>query len=150
MKKQATVVELADAVVAAINSASLPEPLPFKRRFIHLWELEDGEDIKASVIPRSDDGGALASRSDMRHEYAVDVAVSRRVAGVDDEWIEKLLLATEMVDDLFRFNRITLINASGMEFRPINRQSTFLDPEQLHDRKLFTFISKLTFAAYRE
>ncbi len=72
------ITEVADAVVATLNTGSFSRPFTARRCYLPLLELPELKDLHVSVVPR---GVTIANigREVNQHEVQIDVAVQKRV-----------------------------------------------------------------------
>lgn len=92
------IAEIADAVVTALNAASLSLPVAATRSWQPVHTLAELKDLRVTVVPRSVTL-AFAAREMTGNEYAVDVGVQQRLETVDAAHIDPLAtLAAEIVD----------------------------------------------------
>jgi hypothetical protein len=74
----ATIVAIADAVVAELNAASFGQPLAAARHYQPVFELSEMTELRVSVVPRSIVSKGLDRTRDS-FDYRIDVAVQRKV-----------------------------------------------------------------------
>jgi hypothetical protein len=146
----ALVVEIADAVVAALNAAHLSQPFEAKRYYLPEFDLKDMDTLHVSVVPAELDE-ELADRSRERAEYKIHVAVQKRVAkndppGLDEAEIDDLMTLVQEIDDLFRHKPLagfTQARWARTENKPI------YDPKHLKESGQFTSLLVFTFRMMR-
>ena len=102
----AIVIEIADAVVAALNGAKLSLPVNAQRYYLPEFDLKDMDTLHVSVVPAELDE-EIADRTRDRAEYKIHVAVQQRVAqndppGLNQAAIDGLMQLVQDIDDLFR------------------------------------------------
>ena len=103
------VVQIADAVTAALNAAALSQPITAARYYLPEFDLKEMKDLHVSVVPAELDE-EIADRGRDRAEYKIHVAVQKRVgkqnpSGLDNAAIDALMQLVQEIDDLFRHNR---------------------------------------------
>ncbi len=79
MAASSTVIQIADAVVAVLNSAVLSQPVQAVRHYLPEFELTEMDTLHVSVVPAELDE-EIADRGRDRAEYKIHVAVQKRVA----------------------------------------------------------------------
>ena len=146
----ATVIQIADAVTAALNASTLSQPITAKRYYLPEFDLKDMDTLHVSIVPAELDE-AMADRSRDRGEYKIHVAVQKRVSnqgstGIDSEAIDGLMALVEEIDDLFRHKRLTNYEQAAWiktQNKPI------YDPKQLKESGLFVSLLVFTFSVVR-
>jgi len=146
----ATVTEIADAVVTALNDATLSQPLAADRHYLPEFDLTAMDQLHVSVVPAELDE-EIADRARDRAEYKIHVAVQKRVSqqespGLDTTAIDALMGLVEEIDDLFRHKPLAGYEAAHWtktENKPI------YDPKHLKEHGQFTSLLVLTFRVTR-
>ena len=146
----AVVVEIADAVVAALNATHLSQPFQAERYYLPEFDLRDMDTLHVSVVPAELDED-LAARSRDRAEYKIHVAVQKRVVqgdppGLDQAAIDGLMQLVQEIADLFRHKPLAGFAAAHWtktENKPI------YDPKQLKEDSQFTSLLVFTFRVTR-
>ena len=146
----AVVLEIADAVVAALNSARLSQAFEARRYYLPEFDLKDMDTLHVSVVPAELDE-EIADRSRDRAEYKIHVAVQKRVAkkdppGLDQAAIDGLMQLVQEIDDLFRHKPLagyTQASWAKTENKPI------YDPKHLKENNQFTSLLVFTFRVMR-
>ncbi len=146
----AVVVQIADAVVAALNGATLSQPVTAERYYLPEFDLKDMDTLHVSVVPAELDE-EVADRAHDRAEYKIHVAVQQRVTtqdppGLDQAAIDGLMQLAQDIDDLFRHK--TLAGYASAAWTKTENKPIF-DPKQLKDSSLFTSLLVLTFRVTR-
>jgi hypothetical protein len=143
-------IQIADAVVAALNLATLREPVTVKRFYLPEFDLKEMDSLHVSVVPAEMDE-EVADRSRDRAEYKIHVAVQKRVVrndppGLDEAAIDALMQLVQEIDDLFRHKPLAAFPPASWaktENRPI------FDPKHLKDHGQFTSLLVFTFRVMR-
>jgi len=146
----ATITEIADAVVTALNAAHLSQPFEAQRYYLPEFDLKDMDTLHVSVVPAELDE-EIADRARDRAEYKIHVAVQKRVTksdppGIDQAAIDGLMTLVQEIDDLFRHKALVgYAQASWVktENKPI------YDPKHLKDSGQFTSLLVFTFRVMR-
>ncbi len=146
----AVVVEIADAVVAALNGAHLSQAVSAQRYYLPEFDLKDMDTLHVSVVPAELDE-EIADRSHDRAEYKIHVAVQKRVTkqdppGLDAEAIDGLMTLVQEIDDLFRHK--TLAGYASAAWTKTENKPIF-DPKHLKESGQFTSLLVLTFRVTR-
>jgi hypothetical protein len=145
-----TTIQIADAVTAALNAATLSQPFTAVRHYLPEFDLKEMETLHVSVVPAELDE-ETADRTRDRAEYKIHVAVQKRVAkqdppGIDTAAIDALMQLVEEIDDLFRHKRLAgyeQAHWAKTENKPI------YDPKHLKEHGQFTSLLVFTFRVTR-
>ncbi|MCW5769936.1 MAG: hypothetical protein KIT19_14770 [Phycisphaeraceae bacterium] len=147
-------VQIADAVAASINAAAadgvFPEPLEAVRAHRPSFDLEELDELRVSVVPRSTVITALA-RLQSQYECTVDVGIQQRVPAGDggdgrDARVDALLELAEAVGDHLRHKRLPEFPEaawSSIAHDPV------LAPEHLDERSTLTTVLSVTYRVRR-
>jgi len=101
-----TVLNIADAVVAELNSATLSQSVQAVRLFVPNFDLKDMKDLHVSVVPRELHVRGL-DRHRNSYDAAIDLAVQKKFKKGDAAEIDPLVGLAEEIADLFRLKRLT-------------------------------------------
>lgn len=74
------VLTIADAIVTALNAATLTTPVTFTRVYVPKFDLENAVAVQGRVVPKSD-AREMGSASDDNATVAVDIGVMKRLQG---------------------------------------------------------------------
>jgi hypothetical protein len=146
----ATVIQIADAVVTALNLATMSEPVTVRRFYLPEFDLKDMGTLHVSVVPAELDE-EIADRSRDRAEYKIHVAVQKRVTtndppGLDSSVLDGLMELVQQIDDIFRHKALAAFPQASWaktENKPI------YDPKHLKDHGQFTSLLVFTFRVMR-
>jgi hypothetical protein len=144
----APIIDIADAVVAALNAAANPDPpvgepafsQPFTavRKVLPAYELADLAGVHVTVVPKGVDVTG-ASRSACQHDFQVDVGVQRKL-GTDLEGETAAMLV--LVDGIATFLRRRAMAAAAW-VRSANEP--VYSPDHLAEKRLFTSVLTVTY-----
>ena len=142
-------VQIADAVAASINTAAadgvFPEPLEAVRAHRPSFDLEELDELRVSVVPRSTVITALA-RLQSQYECTVDVGIQQRVPAGDDARVDALLELAEAIGDHLRHKRLPEFPEaawSSIAHDPV------LAPEHHDERSTLTTVLSVTYRVRR-
>jgi hypothetical protein len=146
----AVVVEIADAVVAALNGAKLSQALVAKRYYLPEFDLKAMDQLHVSVVPAELEE-EISDRARDRAEYKIHVAVQKRVGkqdppGLDQTAIDGLMTLVQEIDDLFRHKPLDGYPEAHWvktENKPI------YDPKHLKESGQFTSLLVFSFRVVR-
>ena len=100
-----TVLNIADAVVAELNSATLSQSVQAVRLFVPNFDLKEMKDLHVSVVPRELHVRGL-DRHRNSYDAAIDLAVQKKFKKGDAAEIDPLVGLAEEIADLFRLKRL--------------------------------------------
>ena len=141
----AVVTDVADAIVAELNAATLSLPLTAARHYVPSFELQEMQDLHVTVVPKA----VAITKSDRSHntqDIQIDVAVQKKFATGDAAEIDPLLTLVEEIADFFRLRRLDSYPAAHWiktEHKPIYAQDHWDELRQ------FTSVLTLTFRLVR-
>lgn len=141
----AVVLDIADAVAAAINAATLSQPITAERAYAPIFELPDLVDLKVTVVPVELAFAALTRSSD-DFDYVVDIGITQRCEPTPAAADPLMMLAQEILD-LFRGKRLvgyTDAKCVAGGNRPIY-DATLMDTD-----RVFMSVVNLTFRMARD
>ena len=141
----AVITDIADAVAAEINAGSFSQQVSAAREYLPAFELADMQTLRVTVVPKSVTtlpGG----RAHNQYDYAIDVAVQKKLDAADNAEIDELMTLVDELADHLRFKRLTdYPNAAWLktENQPVYAQ------EHLQELRQFTSILTFTFRVMR-
>lgn len=144
----ATIIDIADAVVTALNAASLSMAFTAERAYVPVHEAKDLLDLKVTVVPRELTLAAVA-RSRDEFDYVIDVAVQRRIENAVLA-IDPYMELAEGILDLFR-GKLFDYGAGGRAvcIATSCQNNPIYVPQHLDEHRVFTSVVSLTFRAQR-
>lgn len=138
------IVDIADAVVAQLNVATLSQPLTAVRHYQPKFELSEMTELKVSVVPRS-----LVSKSLDRNrdsfDYQIDVAVQRKT-DMSQASLDALMNLVEEIADHLRQGTLTQYPQSRcteVENAPVYAL------DHLDELRQFTSVLTVTYRVWR-
>lgn len=148
----AVVLEVADAVTAALNAATLSQSFTAERLYVPVYGKQDEDadefaELQISVVPDSIRSLSTSlSRKADDFEYVIDVGIQQRVDGTTAVLDALMLLAQEIMD-LFRGKQIPNYPAALCTNAA---NSPIYAPTHLAEQKVFTSVVSLTFKVARD
>lgn len=135
----AVITDIADAIVAELNAATLSQPVTAERHYLPRFDLPEMQLLHVTVVPK---GVVLASgdRSRGQGDYSIDVAVQRKFTTGDNAELDALTNLTEEIANHFRGRRL----ASYPDAAWLKTEQTVLYAQE-HLAELRQFTSVLTF-----
>lgn len=144
------IIEVADAVVAALAGATFSQTLSARRRYIPRIDLKDAGTLFVTVVPKAI-RTEQATRSHVWKEFDVDVAVQKRLAADSDPEKESgiaecdaLMLLAEEVLDFFESGTLF----ADCPLLPTPDAPLIYHPEHLQNDKVFTAVFTLSFKQF--
>lgn len=146
----AQTVEIADALVAALNAHPFSQAFTAARYYLPEFDLTEMDELHVSVVPAELDE-EIADRTRDRADYKIHVAVQKRIAqqeppGLDVPAIDALMALVEEIDDLVRHKPLAGYEQAHWvktENKPI------YDPKHLKEHGQFTSLLVFTFRVTR-
>jgi len=144
----AVVLDIADAVVTALNAASLSQSFTAERAYVPIHELQDLADLKVSVVAASLSGTMLDRALLYLFDYVIDIGIQKTIGlgGMTDAEIntaaDPLTILVQEILDLFRGTPLTAYPQArcvAVENRPI------YVPLHIDEKRVFTSVVSLTF-----
>jgi hypothetical protein len=140
----ATIIQIADAVVAQLNAATFSQPLTAARHYAPSFKLPDMKTLHVTVVPRAISSASL-DRSRDTFSYEVDVAIQRKTDG-EQATLDALMTLVEGIADHFRVG--PLASFPGARCMDVKNSPVF-SPEHLDEFRQFTSVLTLTFRLVR-
>lgn len=140
----ATIIQIADAVVAQLNAATFSQPLTAVRHYAPSFKLPDMKELHVTVVPRAISSTSL-DRSRDTFSYEVDVAIQRKTDG-EQATLDALMTLVEEIADHFRAG--PLASFPGARCMDVKNAPVFA-PEHLDEFRQFTSVLTLTFRLVR-
>lgn len=141
------ILDIADAVVAALNAASLGQAFTAERLYVPVYEIRLLSDLRVSVIVASEESERL-SRASRLCTYRVDVGVQKRIGtGAMTEAeirtaCDPLMMLAEEIGDLF--DGEALAGYSQAKCTETSMRVLYL-PQMIDTHRVFTNVVTLTF-----
>lgn len=140
----ATIIQIADAVVAQLNSATFSQPITATRHYAPSYKLPDMKTLHVTVVPRGISSTSLDRNRDM-FSYEIDVAVQKKTDG-DQATLDALMTLVEEIADHLRVGTLASFpNARCMDVK----NSPVFSPEHLDEFRQFTSVLTITFSLVR-
>src|SRR6056297_4293572 len=98
----ATIIQIADSVVAEINAADFSKKnLSAQRLYVPNFDLEDMKELRVTVVPREVEYLPL-DRVSNKYHATIDVAIQKKFSKGDAKEIDPLAMFVEELADYFR------------------------------------------------
>ncbi len=140
----ATIIDIADSVVAELNSASFSQPVTAVRHYAPQFELAEMTALHVTVVPKSLSSASLDRTRDT-FEYQIDLAVQQKVDQANPP-LDALMSLTEEIADHFRAGG--LVSFPAARCTEVKNEPVFA-PEHLVELGQFTSVITLTFKVWR-
>ena len=140
----ATIIDIADSVVAEVNATTFSQPVTAARHYAPQFDISQMGTLHVSVVPKG-----LASKSLDRtrdtFEYMVDVAVQQKVDQANPP-LDVLMGLVEEIADHFR--AAALASFPSARCTEVKNEPVY-SPEHLTELGQFTSVLTLTFKVWR-
>ena len=139
------IIAIAEAVVSELNEGEFSMEFTAERHYRPVFDLEDMKTLHVTVVPKGVEIRG-ASRGGLQYEYAIDVAVQKKLERGDAAEIDPLMTLVEELADYFRLRRLAALPAVawvGTDNKPIYAQ------EHLEELQQFTSVLTFTFRTLR-
>jgi hypothetical protein len=140
----ATIVQIADAVVAELNGTTFSQPLTAERHYQPVFELAEMAELRVSVVPRGVASKVL-DRSRHEFDYRIDVAVQQKIDPTPGN-LDALMELVEEIADHFRTQPLAgfpQARCTEVANEPVYAM------EHLDEFRQFTSVLTLTFRVWR-
>jgi hypothetical protein len=134
-----TILDIADAVVAELNTATFTAPFTAQRRLVPAFDLPELATLQVSVVPRSLTI-TTAARGDSWLDCAVDIGIQRQVA--DDQEAEALLVLVEEIAGHLSHRRLAQFPTAAWT---ATANEPVVAPEHLDQHRAFTSVLSITY-----
>jgi hypothetical protein len=142
---KATFIDISDAVVQTLNSASLSKPITAARHYRPEFGLEELAQLHVSVVPVQMQK-ELAGHSRTSRIVVLDVCVQNAINSQDIGEVDKLMNLLEEIDTFLEFKELTpMPNAQWMKSEMVHGAEAGYAPEHLDTLNCFTGILRLTY-----
>jgi len=141
----AVITDISDAVVVQLNAGTFGQPFTAERAFLPVFELSYLKSVRVTVVPK---GVTIipGGRSHNQHDYAIDVAVQKKLDAADNAEIDPLVTLVDEIADFFRLKRLESYPGAiwlKTENEPVYSQ------EHLDQLRQFTGLLTFTFRVMR-
>jgi hypothetical protein len=140
-----TLIALADAIVASLNSGPFSLPFEAVRGYRPVVDLQTLQAVKVTVIPKSL-AITAATRADGFYDCAIDVGVQQKVDVDDPAALDELMKLVEELGDHLRYRKLegfTVAAWLALENDPV------FAPEHLEQHRQFTSVLTVTYRVRR-
>lgn len=146
----AMIADIADAVVTALNNATLSQTFTAERSYVPLHELKDLADLKVTVVPTGLTLSSLTRAGLSLYDYVIDIGVQKslgsgamtnaQIVAAADPYMR---LSQEIVD-LFNSERIQIPYGPSVNCITVTNTPIFA-AKHIDEMRLFTSVISLTF-----
>jgi hypothetical protein len=140
----AVILEIADAVVTALNAATLSQSFTAARLYVPIFDIEQMATLHVSVVPRGLSRKKLDRTRD-EYDYEIDVAVQKKT-DMSQAAHDALMLLVEEIADQFRdapLEGYPGARCVGVQNVPIYA------PDHMEELRQFTSVITFTFRVWR-
>jgi hypothetical protein len=140
----ATILDIADAVVAELNHTAFSRPLSAERHYVPQFTIEEMDTIRVSVVPSGLSSTALDRSRDV-FEYTINVAVQQKVMPPNPAFDALMGLVEEIAD---HFRAAALASFPNARCTEVKNDPVYA-PDHLTELGQFTSVLTLTFKVWR-
>ena len=141
----AVITDIAEAVVVELNAGTFSQTFTAERAFLPVFELSDLKNVRVTVVPK---GVTIipGGRAHNQHDYAIDVAVQKKLDVADNAEIDPLMTLVDEIADFFRLKRLD--SYPGAIWLKTDNEPVF-SQEHLDQMRQFTGLLTFTFRVMR-
>jgi hypothetical protein len=139
-----TIVDIADAVVTALNSGTFSQSFQAVRHYQPVFELKDMGTLHVSVVPKGIEL-ELFTRTQVQADVQVDIGVQKKLESIEPADMDPLMRLVEEIGDYFRTHALTGTPAVWIKTENV----PIFAPEHLGKLRQFTSVLTLTFRQLR-
>ena len=133
--------DIADAIVAELSTATFSEPLVITRRVLPEYELAELKALMVTVVPKSV-GINNITRDSSSFEVVIDIGVQQKIGKDTDTEVTRLSgVVTELVTFL---NRKPLTGVPAVRFKSMANEPVYA-PDVLSEKRLFLSVVTVTY-----
>lgn len=140
-----TTIQIADAVVAELNDASLSLPFTARRSYLPTYKLEELDELHVTVIAK-DVVGEMVDRSRDNETHRIDVGIQKRLSEIANGTIDPLMQVSREIRDHLKRRQLTDFPTAaiiGFEHDPV------YVPRHLEEHNQFTSVITLSYLVTR-
>ena len=141
----ATILDIADAVVAELNTAPFSLPFTAVRAYVPRFDLPELATLRVSVVPKGLEITGT-SRGKDQHDYQLDIGVQQKFEQEGAAQLDPLMGLVEEIADHLRGHALNAYPEAAcvaVENGPIYAQ------EHMREGRLFTSILTVTYRMWR-
>jgi hypothetical protein len=135
-----TIVDIADAVVTALNVGTFSQSFQAVRHYQPVYELKDMGTLHVSVVPKGIEL-ELFTRAQVQADVQIDIGVQKKLASLEGAEVDPLMHLVDEIGDYFRTH--ALAGTPAVWFKTEN--VPIYAPEHLAKLRQFTSVLTLTF-----
>lgn len=137
----ATIIDIADAVAAAINAGTFSQSVTAEREYLPTHELAKSQGLTVTVVPRGITS-QTTGRKVLQQDYEIDVAVRKKLQTKEQEELDDLM---ELSEEVIRHLQLTRLASYGVAIWIGTEVRAPYSPEHLHEFRQFTSLATLTY-----
>ncbi|MBI3866815.1 MAG: hypothetical protein HY290_33465 [Planctomycetia bacterium] len=138
----ATLIRVADAVLAELNDYTFSMPFEAERVYLPRHTPKELKDLRVTVVPAGWDSN-YESRHSTRRNCTIQVGLQKKLATEDNAEIDPLVGLAQEIEDRFReIKRLKSVEAILMTVEGL---AVPADDDDLDQRKIFTSVLSLTY-----
>ncbi len=138
------ITDVADAVVTALNAATLSQSVTSVRFYRPVFELAQLKTLRVSVVPKKIEISSF-SRSANQYDVGIDIAVQKKLDTGDNAEIDPLMALVDEIGEFFRLKRLDSVAAIWIK----TENAPVYALEHLEQQRVFTSVLTFTFRVVR-
>lgn len=153
MSNPATVIQVADAVVARLNDGAFVDEFAAKRAYVPVYDLQDVKTLQLTVVPK-DLNIELADRGQYWFECPIWIGIQKKLPGRQSDPIDQdnldawMLLVEQIVDYLRHGKHLVLADGATALWKGIENKPIY-DHKHLVEWRQFTSLVTATYRVRR-
>jgi hypothetical protein len=140
-----TVIDVADAVVASLNTGSFGVPLNAVRKYVPVVELSNLTELNVTVVPKSAEI-TTATRTSSYFDCTIDIGIQQKVNPDEPTELDALADLAEQIVDHLRLSSLDALPSAA--WLSIANEPVFA-PEHLDQQRVFTSVVSVTYRVRR-
>ena len=139
-----TIVDIAGAVVTALNAGAFSQSFQAVRHYQPVFELKDMGTLHVSVVPKGIEL-ELFTRAKVQADVEIDIGVQKKLTSLEGAEVDPLMHLVEEIGDYFRSHALVGTPAVWIKTENV----PIFAPEHLAKLRQFTSVLTLTFRLLR-
>lgn len=139
----ATIIDIADALVAEISARTHSQPVLVEREYLPQLELAQAQTLLVTVVPKGITR-RTSGRNVRQQDYELDVAIRKKLQTKQQSEIDDLMSLVDEVLEPFELEPRRLASYPAAIWIGTEVRAPYL-PEHLHEFRQFTSVATLTY-----
>jgi hypothetical protein len=144
MPTDSTVVDIADAIVTALNGGTFSQAFTATRKFAPILDLKELSTLHVTVVPK-ESATTISTRASDLIDEVVDVAIQKKVTAKEGAPVDAMM---KLVDEVRLFLRGLDVGITNAQWLRIKNEPIYA-PEHLMEKSAFTSVITTTYKFQR-